>query len=55
MKNETDILIKISELELSISNFEKEYPTGSPFFQEGNDSIIIANEKIEILKWVLEK
>lgn len=49
MKNETDILIKISELELWVSHLEKEHPS------EGNDSIIIANEKIEILKWVLEK
>ena len=49
MKNETDILIKISELEMWVSHLKKENPI------EENDSIIIANEKIEILKWVLEK
>lgn len=48
MKTETDILIKISELELWISHLEKENPI------EGKDSIVIANEKIELLQWVLE-
>ena len=49
MKTETDILIKISELEMWISHLQKEYPN------ESSNSVIIANEKIEILKWVLEK
>jgi len=48
MKTETDILIKISELELWITRLEKEYPI------EEKDSIVIANEQIEILKWMLE-
>ena len=49
MKTETDVLIKISELEMWVSHVKKENPI------EGNDSIIIANEKIKILNWVLEK
>lgn len=54
MKTETDILIRISELKVEISHLEKENPIDSPFFQEANNSIVIVNEKIKMLQWVLE-
>jgi hypothetical protein len=48
MKTETDILVLISELEIWISQIKRENPT------EGDIAILIANEKINLLKWVLD-
>ena len=49
MKTETDILILISELEMWISYIQRENPI------EGDNIILIANEKINLLKWVLNE
>jgi len=47
MKTERDILVLISELEMWISHIKRENPI------EGANAILIANEKINVLKWVL--
>ena len=49
MKTETDILILISELEMWISHIQRENPI------EGANIILIANEKINLLKWVINE
>jgi hypothetical protein len=47
MKTEIDILVLISELEVWISQIKRENPN------DGDIAILIANEKINVLKWVL--
>jgi hypothetical protein len=48
MKTERDIILLIVELENWISQIKRENPT------EGAIAILIANEKINLLKWVLD-
>jgi hypothetical protein len=48
MKTERDIILLIVELENWISQIKRENPI------EGANAILIANEKINVLKWVLD-
>jgi hypothetical protein len=48
MKTERDIELLIVELENWISQIKRENPN------DGDIAILIANEKINVLKWVLD-
>jgi len=47
MRTERDIMLLIVELENWISQIKRENPN------DGDIAILIANEKINVLKWVL--
>ena len=49
MKTETDILVKISELELEISQLKN----NKKHISKSITHIVILESKIEMLKWIL--
>jgi hypothetical protein len=49
MKTETDILVKISELELEISQLKN----NKKHISKSITAIVILDSKIEMLKWIL--